>query len=368
MNVLIVSHLFDDVASGPSWSVPAYAESLSKLDNVVWIDTTKFEMAHWRIVSSYHKLGKQTNLRLSYINKVYFTPDVVIFQGFNFLEQPIFAFQLRKAGIPYIIVPRGSLTNDAIHNHAYLKKWFAHKILLNRFVRKASAVQFLTQEERKESGDKWNKKSIVIPNGFSNNIVKNKFSDNGIKGVFIGRLDMYHKGIDVLLQAIMLVQGQMREAGFIIDFYGPKKYDYERLIKEISLLGISDLLTVHGPIAGEDKIRVLLSSDLFVLTSRFEGHPMGLIEALSFGLPALVTEGSNMMSKIEEYDAGWPVKKNDKKTIGDTILNIIEEKHLLEVKGRNARQLSLEYDWASLAERLHVELDSIIESEKTYTF
>lgn len=363
MNVLIVSHLFDNVASGPSWSVPAYADSLSKLDNVVWIDTTKYEMEHWKSVPSYHKLGKLSNLRLSYIKKEFFYPDIVIFQGFNFIEQPLFAVELRRNSIPYIIVPRGSLAYDAIHNHAHLKKWFAHLLLFDRYVKKASAVQFLTEEEKRESGDAWNKKIIVIPNGFSNHYIKSVFNETGIRGVFIGRLDMFHKGIDILLQAIKQVEKKMIESSFTIDFYGPQKYDYERIKKEIKTQGLTDIVSVHDAISGEEKRKVLLSSDLFVLTSRFEGHPMGLIEALSYGVPALVTEGSNMMAKIENFDAGWVAKKNDKYTISRVIIQIIAERELLKKKGNNARKLSLEYDWDLLADRLHHELESIVKNK-----
>lgn len=32
---------------------------------------------------------------------------------------------------------------------------------------------------------------------------------------------------------------------------------------------------------------------------------MGLIEALSYGLPSVVTRGSNMLKEIKEADAGW---------------------------------------------------------------
>ena len=32
---------------------------------------------------------------------------------------------------------------------------------------------------------------------------------------------------------------------------------------------------------------------------------MGLLEALSYGLPCLVTTGTNMAEEIKEADAGW---------------------------------------------------------------
>lgn len=360
MRVLIISHLFADIASGPSWSVPAYAESLSRIDSVIWINTIDATLPHWNEINCFHKLSDFGRLKLSSIYGKSEKPDIVVFQGFNFIEHAIFAINLRHKGVPYIIVPRGSLAYDAVHNHAWLKKWVAHKILLDRYVKKASALQYLTEEEKKESGDYWNSHYFVLGNGFSNDSFKTEYSEASINGLFIGRLDMHHKGIDILVDAVECVAEEMRGARFTIDFYGPEKFDSAKLRDIIRSKSISDILRIHGPISGDEKRSVLLKSDVFFLTSRFEGHPMGLIEALSYGIPALVTEGSNMMSKIEAYDAGWPSKQNNKETISATILRVIKERSSLKEKGQNARKLSLEYDWNLLAERLHTELERII--------
>ena len=90
---------------------------------------------------------------------------------------------------------------------------------------------------------------------------------------------------------------------------------------------------------------------------------MGLIEALSYGLPAMVTAGSNMMEKIDEHNAGWVADPNDKETIALCIERIIAEKGELAIKGKNARELALEYDWQPLARQLHNELEGIIARE-----
>lgn len=353
MKVLVISHLFNDVASGPSWSVPAYVDSLSVFDEVLWVNTTDDKMSHWGAVNCYHKLSEFGRLHLRNMPKAFRQPDIVIFQGFNFIEQPVFAFELRRKKIPYIIVPRGSLTHQAIHNHAKYKKWVAHKLLLDRYLKKAMSIQYLTKEEYVDSGDKWNSNSFILSNGYSNCVVKDSFSRDAIKGVFIGRLDMYHKGIDFLIDAVDAISEKMRASSFSISFYGPYKYDFEKIAETIEARNLSDILSVHGPVSGEEKKRVLLESDLFFLTSRFEGHPMGLIEALSYGLPAFVTPGSNMLSEIRDTNSGWTVNSTEVNLISSALLDVIENSNVFKEKGRNARELSLRYDWGQLAEELH---------------
>ena len=73
----------------------------------------------------------------------------------------------------------------------------------------------------------------------------------------------------------------------------------ETLITKIEESGLEKIVLIKDEVYGEDKEKVILESDFFILTSRFEGHPMALIEALSYGLPCLVTKGSNMSKEIE---------------------------------------------------------------------
>ena len=71
-----------------------------------------------------------------------------------------------------------------------------------------------------------------------------------------------------------------------------------------------------------DMDKLLSAFDLFVMPSRFEGHPMGLIEALANGLPALVTRGCNMLDEILSSNAGW-VCETSENDLEKTILMMI---------------------------------------------
>ena len=79
---------------------------------------------------------------------------------------------------------------------------------------------------------------------------------------------------------------------------------------------------------------------------------MGLLEALSYGLPCLVTEGTNMAKEIENFNAGW-VADIDLDSITEAFKLLLTEKHLFDQKGKNALQLSRKYKWDELAKISH---------------
>lgn len=359
MNILVISHLTTNVASGPNWSVPASVKSQSEYDNILWINKTDAEMPHWKEVTAYHNIKEYGSLKK--IPEPFKHPDVVVFEGFYFLDDALYALKLKRKDIPYIIVPRVSLTWQALHNEAKLKKKIAHFLIFDRFIKNATSIQYLTKKEKEDSTRRFKTKSFVIPNGFNEPTVKkNSFTGNVIKAVFVGRLSIYHKGIDNLLNAICQIKNQLQSAGFTLNMYGPcHKYDYDTVQRLINELDITDIVVLHDAISGSEKEKILLDSDLFVLTSRMEGHPMGLIEALAYGLPSFVSTGSNMREEIEEYNAGWTCD-GDVIDIKNALIKMINEQQELQLKSEGAKSLSLQYNWKNIAKQFHEVLENII--------
>lgn len=359
MNILVLSHLTSNVASGPNWSVPASVNALSEFDNVLWVNMTDELLPHWKDVKAYHNISEYGSL--AKLPEPFGTPDLVVFEGFYFIDDVFFAKKLRKRNIPYIIVPRGSLTWQAMHNKARVKKVAAHALFFNGFIKHATAIQYLTSKEQADSKRLFSTNSFIVPNGFNEPIIKKTaFSKNCIKAVFIGRLGIYHKGIDNLLEAISEIKIELKEANFSLEMYGPAhKYDYDNVQKMIDDLGVSDIVLLKDAISGKEKEQVMLNSDLFILTSRLEGHPMGLIEALAYGIPSLVSSGSNMKDEIEEYNAGW-VCEGSAADIKSALLQAISEKDQLEIKGLNAQKLAKTYDWKNISSQFHNIVKNIV--------
>lgn len=365
MNLLYISNLSNNIDAGLNWSVPASVKAQQQYDNVLWVDLTKNAFQeHWKQVSAYHNIKEfGGRIALNVLPIPFNRPDCVIFEGFYYVEHIVFARELYKNNIPYIIIPRGSLTETAFMNGGLLKrlkKCVAHWLLFDRFIYKATAVQYLTKEEQIQSEKKYHIKSFIIPNGVvipENN--KEMFSD-GIKGVFIGRQDIFQKGLDILFDAISDLSADLRKANFNLDIYGPPRYDVEKVSELIRTKSIGDIVVNHKRgVGGVEKQQALLNADVFFLTSRFEGHPMGLIEALSYGLPVFITRGSNMLEEVDEYDAGWTCEI-EKESVVSAFRRMLQEKHRFTEKSSNARLLASNYGWNMLAATFHKELKTLI--------
>lgn len=362
MKILYISTLSTNIAAGLNWSVPASVKAQEKIDECLWINTSNVVMDHWKQTLCFHNLSEYgEKLSLSVLPSPFNKPDIVIFEGFYKPDHVKFAKQLYKNNIPYIIVPRCSLTNQAMNNHSKWKKRIAHFLFFDQYVHRAAAVQYLTKDEYNDSGDKWNKHHFVLPNGFSTpKNVKTYFHKDCIKASFIGRLDMHQKGLDVLLRSIEFLKDDLRKEKFSLCLYGPKRYQYELLNDIIKDSNISDIVSLGGEITGKAKENVLLESDLFVLTSRFEGHPMGLIEALAYGVPAIVTPGSNMAKEIKDFNAGWTSEDVTEKEIISMLRRVICDRDQFCIKSKNAIELAKPYDWDKLAIKLHDELHKLL--------
>ncbi len=363
MKILYISHLFQAV-SGPSFSVPASIKAQEAVDEVYWINLTDAFQNHWGEVKSFHKLGQYEKLRVSMIKKKFGIPDIVVFEGFYFIQYVLFAFVLRRKHIPYIIVPRSSLTIQGQKNSKHWKKLLGNKLLFRHFAKRAACIQYLTKQEFMDSGPKWNSTHIIIPNGVYLPQKQKIFSSlKGIKAIFIGRLDKYQKGLDLLIEAVNVVCDELRKINFSLTLYGRFAFDCTSIQNDVKRLNLGDLILFGGEVSGSDKEESILQSDLFIMTSRFEGHPMSLIESLSYGIPALVTPGSNMNEEIEQNNAGWSCS-GDVQSISSALLQVIKEKELFPIKGANARNLAEKYNWTNNAKAFHDKMSMILSNGK----
>ena len=356
MNIVFISKLSGRLSTGPSNSVPRQVNAQAAVDNVFWYNTNNVCREEWKTgAAPCHTLDDFPDGSIASLPEPFNQPDLVVYEGFYEFPFEKTVSELKRMSVPYVIIPRGSMTKRA-QSQKKLKKMLGNLAFFNRFYRGASAVHFLTDRERDDSEGFNSRTCIVIPNGIvAKSCTRGKAKRRGIFGVSIGRLDIDHKGLDLLLDAVDIVQDAMRKASFTIGLYGPSENgsakQLEKMAKE---KGIADIVTINPPVFDAEKDKLLEQSNLFIITSRYEGHPMSMLEALSSGLPCLATDGSNMRGEIDRAGAGW-TSDNSAEGISRALLQVCNCSVELEERGGNALELSHMYEWEQIARRTHNE-------------
>lgn len=352
MNILYISHLSENNSQGPNYSVPAQVQSQSEEDNVFWWNLTEARQQWWLDTGLFHGIKEFPKKKIALLPKPFDRPDLVVFESFYYLDDAILSFECHQRGIPYIVVPRSALTRQAQDNKR-LKKFLGNSLLFSRMTKHALAIQYLTEKEYMDSGDRWCKNHFIIPNGIAPQDSVRIIEGHTFNGVYIGRFDSYQKGLDLLLEACVMCKEELEENGVTISLYGPERFGYREIfIKKVQENSLGNILLVADGVFGDEKRKILKKADFFIMTSRFEGMPMSLIEAMSYGIPCLVTKGSNMAEIIEEHNAGWGCR-TEVTDIVDAFKRMISDRDRFSEISNNAYELSKEYNWDKIARETH---------------
>lgn len=356
MKILHIAHIRNNPFNGVCVAVPAHVIHQSKLANVALLNIIDCKIDG--IEKQFVYTGG--NWRND-VSEDFKKPDIVVFHEVYHIQFAKIAKSLRKMNIPYVIVPHGALVKEALQKKKY-KKLVANFLIFNSFINGASALQVLSKNELVNT--KFKPRKFIGTNGIEiSNSLKTSFNKDKIVITYIGRLDAYHKGLDMLVDAVGKMRHILLDRKCIIHIYGPDaKGRYAHLTSLISEANLSNILILSHEIIGEDKINCLLNSDIFLQVSRFEGMPMGILEAMSYGLPCIITRGTCLGDIVEKYDAGW-VADTNVESIKDTLVKAIDECGLLKKKSENARILvANNYSWDVVISQTIDEYKKIIKS------
>lgn len=214
-------------------------------------------------------------------------------------------FLLRFLKLKYVVMPHSSLTVTS-QQKSKLKKYWARIIVVNKLIKNAEYVSYLNENEFNNSL-KLNDKHRVVGNGVD--------FDSGFKSTsrekyisFLARYDVHHKGIDVLLNAVKIAKEDFISLGFKLVMHGVKHSDSDNkfIIDFIQDNDLNDIVLMKGELTSVDeKFNFIAHSHAFVLTSRYEGVPISILESLSYLTPVLVTPGTNMGDVVLAYKLGF---------------------------------------------------------------
>jgi len=295
----------------------------------------------------FYYLGDKTVLSFLKEHK----PNVAVIHSFFHAEYIEAARALAKERIPFYIEPHGSFGHAAMKKSG-LKKTIANLTVFRQQIKGSKGYIFTNRGEKIDSIYR-TPNDLLIPNGVLPEMIlssepKTQESLEDPVFYYLGRFDIHHKGLDYLFDALEILDKKSHKIKVNIFGTGTdEQIEYiNRRISALSHMVVKNCGTIYG----NEKKRALEACNILLLTSRYEGSPMTILDALTYGNPCLVTPGTNVADELVENHIGWETKL-DAARIADSIL-LAREQYIqkgLNYYSDSKRYVLDSYSWDKIA-------------------
>lgn len=168
--------------------------------------------------------------------------------------------------------------------------------------------------------------------------------------VAVGRLVELKRHVSII-GAMQRLVAKFPDARLSILGDGPLRSE---LLHEIETLGLGSHVNLAGAVANVGDF--LAAADVFVSASRYEGLPIAVLEAMSWGLPVIVTNVAGHRDIVRSGENGIVVPFNDVATLGECMIRLIRDPNLRLALGERARADAAQFYTSSMMACAYAEL------------
>ncbi len=337
MRILHVLPSINIVTGGPSVSVPLQLKALAKLGHHVEMFTTdwpEFDTgAAERVLENEGVVVRVfPATRIWPLNHVPYSRSLIaafrgargrfdIYQASS-LWNPLITHTLalcRRYRLPYVITCHGMLDPVVFARHR-VPKWFWGQLWERRNVEEADLILFSSEQELlKAQTQSWRLRRIVvmpIPVDTSAGLnlpprvrLEREYPQLAGKQViaFVGRIN-WVKNLDLLVAALALVRREVRDV--VLLCVGPDSDGHREVLeRQARELGVAEQVVFTGLLDREALKAAYARADVVALVSRKENFGLAAAEALSAGVPVVLSDGVDM-GKHWGAPPVWRVEQN----------------------------------------------------------
>lgn len=360
MKIIQVVSGIDNLAAGPSYTVPRLCEILGEKNCHVELHT--LEPLPKSLGTAGYEIQAYRRTRLPIMGRFGLSPamvsgltraagsaDIVHNHGLWLLPN-LYAYQVaRNKRIRFVVSPRGMLSSWALAHSKWKKRlvwhWKQQRAL------GAAACFHATAESELEDIRRlgFSAPVAVIPNGVDVPKAQRKPSQGLRRLLFLARIHK-KKGVDILLNAWRRLEE--RHPHWELTIAGPDDGGYLDGMKQLAAALQLRRVEFTGPVYGEQKSSLLQSSDLYVLPTHSENFGMTVAEALAHGVPAVVTKGAPWQG-LEDHRCGWWIDLSVDSLAACLDQAMRKGDRELRAMGERGRTWMLrQYSWSSVAEKM----------------
>jgi len=228
------------------------------------------------------------------------------------------------------------------YNFFYAVVLFLSELLRARFY---TNFIFINHEMMEKFYLKREKHSAVIPNGISSELLDIP-DDERDYVLYIGRIDVYGKGLDILLEAYGEFFRSSPGIRLVIAGDGRDRKRFQSMLMKLPE-GIRKNIEMPGWISDERKGSVFSKAVFVVFPSRHEAQPIAVLEAMGSGKAVLVSDLPEFRF-VKDTGAGTEFKAGDARSLVQAMKDLLihgERKAM----GQRGREWVKDYTWDAIA-------------------
>ena len=263
------------------------------------------------------------------------------------------AREARRAGVPYVLSPRGMLEPAARAHRAWRKR--AGWALVDRNVVRGASLLHATSEAERETLLALDAAPVtLIPNGVEIEPLRRTAAATSPLVVFIGRIHPI-KRLDLLIDAFAQAREQRPDLRLAIA--GP---DDSGLKPSLALRAGAHAEAVRwvGPVDDAGRQELLSEASMSVTCSDSESFGLSVLEAMAAAVPVIVTK-TCPWAEVEQHQAGYWVEQKPG-AIADAMVRLAGNPEDARAMGERARALAeSRYQWDAIAQAFASEYQAL---------